>query len=99
MTKWYSPTTGIRLGCSERTRQDLSAVDDPGGAVMDQAWTAERWLVLLLRAVGGVCLLALIALVMPGGWVDAGHAWLGWGHFPDAPIAMYLARSVSALSA
>jgi hypothetical protein len=74
-------------------------MDNTGGAVMARSWTAERWLVLLLRAVGGVCLLALIALLMPGSWVDAGHAWLGWGHFPDAPIATYLARSVSALSA
>jgi hypothetical protein len=59
---------------------------------------AERWLVLLLRLVGGVCLLALIALWMPRGWMDAGHRWLGWGPFPDGPIAEYLARSVSALS-
>jgi hypothetical protein len=66
---------------------------------MGQPWTAERWLKLLLRLIGGVCLLALISLWMPWSWIDAGHRWLGWGVFPTAPIAEYLARSVSALSA
>lgn len=36
---------------------------------------------------------------MPSAWIDAGHRWLGWGPFPDGPVAEYLARSVSALSA
>jgi hypothetical protein len=56
-------------------------------------------LVLLLRLIGGLCLLALVALWMPRSWIEAGHRWLGWGEFPAAPIAEYLARSVSALSA
>jgi hypothetical protein len=60
---------------------------------------AERWLAGLLRVVGGVCLLALIPLCMPREWIDAGHRRLGWGPFPDAPVAEYLARSVSGLSA
>jgi hypothetical protein len=54
---------------------------------------------LLLRLIGGVCLLALVPLWMPQNWMDSGHRWLGWGVFPAAPIAEYLARSVSALSA
>jgi hypothetical protein len=66
---------------------------------MGQPWTAERWLMLLLRLIGGVCLLALFSLWMPRSWMDAGHRWLGWGVFPTAPIAEYLALSVSALSA
>jgi len=66
---------------------------------MKRAWAAEDSLKLLLRVVGGVCLLALISLWMPRDWIDAGHRWLGWGKFPDAPIAEYLARSVSALCA
>ena len=66
---------------------------------MGQRWTAEWWLVLLLRLIGGVCLLALVSLWMPRNWIDTGHRWLGWGEFPAAPIAEYLARSVSALSA
>jgi hypothetical protein len=58
----------------------------------------ERGLVLL-RLVGGVCLLALVSLWMPRSWIDAGHRWLGWGAFPASPIAEYLARSVSSLCA
>jgi hypothetical protein len=61
--------------------------------------TAERWLVLLLRLIGSVCLLALVPLWMPRNWIDLCHRWLGWGEFPAAPIAEYLARSVSALTA
>src|SRR5258708_26988720 len=69
------------------------------GTPMGQPWTAERWLVLLLRLVGGVCLIALVPLLMPRSWIEAGHAWLDLGAFPAAPIAEYLARSVSSLSA
>ncbi len=66
---------------------------------MARPLAAERWLVLLLRAVGGLCLLALVALWMPRSGIVTGHRWLGWGEFPATPIAEYLARSVSALSA
>ena len=59
----------------------------------------ERWLRLLLRILGGICVLALIALFVPRSWLDAGHRFLGLGPFPAAPIAEYLARSVSALCA
>ena len=65
---------------------------------MGQSAAAGYWLALLLRVVGGVCLLALAPLWMPRGWMAAGHRWLGWGPFPDGPAAEYLARSVSALS-
>ncbi len=67
-------------------------------SLQKQTELAEHWLALLLRIVGGVCLLALIALWMPRSWIDLGHHWLGWGPFPDGAIAEYLARSVSALS-
>jgi hypothetical protein len=60
---------------------------------------AERRLALLLRLIGGICLLALIPLWVPRSWIDVGHRWLGLGEFPTGPIAEYLARSVSALSA
>lgn len=55
-----------------------------------------RW---LLRVLSGICLLALIAVVMPDSWMIAAHEAMGLGPFPSAPIAEYLARSTSALSA
>ena len=54
---------------------------------------------LLLRVLGVICVLAVVPLVMPVRWLDAGHRWAGLGAFPAAPIAEYLARSVSALCA
>ncbi|MDX1965127.1 MAG: hypothetical protein SFX18_18430 [Pirellulales bacterium] len=53
----------------------------------------------LLRLVGGVCALAILALFMPHWLMVEMHARLGLGEFPQAPIAEYLARSVSALCA
>ena len=52
---------------------------------------------LLLRILGGICVSALIPLFMPRSWLDVGHQFLGLDEFPTAPIAEYLARSVSAL--
>jgi hypothetical protein len=66
---------------------------------MDHVPPAVRILKLLLRLVGGLCLLALVSFWMPRSWIEVSHRWLGWGEFPAAPIAEYLARSVSALSA
>ncbi len=60
---------------------------------------AESWLALLLRVIGGMCLLALVPLWMPREWIVLGHRWIGLGSFPESPIAEYLARSTSALSA
>src|SRR5215204_4226824 len=57
----------------------------------------ESWLKLLLRLLGVICTLALIPLFAPRSWLSAGHRFLGLGEFPAAPIAEYLARSVSAL--
>src|SRR5882762_10148652 len=68
-------------------------------ALLGQRWTAERWLVLLLRLIGSLCRLAVVSVWVPRSWIEAAHRWLGWGEFPAAPIAEYLARSVSALSA
>ena len=59
----------------------------------------EAWLKLLLRIFGGICVFAVIPLFMPRSWLDAGHQSLGLGQFLTAPIAEYLARSVSALCA
>lgn len=77
----------------------LEAILERMEALMGPQFAAEYGLKRLLRLVGGLCLLALVSLWMPRGWMEAGHQWLGWGEFPAAPIAEYLARSVSALSA
>src|SRR5215207_7494853 len=52
---------------------------------------------LLLRIFGFICVLAVVPLLVPRSWLDAGHRFLRLGAFPSAPIAEYLARSVSAL--
>ncbi len=60
---------------------------------------AERLLRLAVRVVGGVALVAVGCVVMPGGWMDAIHQWLGMGELPGEPVVGYLARSVSAFYA
>ena len=57
----------------------------------------ETWLKLLLRILGGICVLAVIPLFMPRSWLETSNQFVGLGQFPSAPIAEYLARSVSAL--
>jgi len=52
---------------------------------------------LLLRILGGICVLAVVPFFVPRTWINTGHRFLGLGEFPSAPIAEYLARSVSAL--
>lgn len=52
-----------------------------------------------LRVLGGIDMVAFIAVVMPSAWIQWGHQWSGLGEFPDAPITGYLARSASALYA
>ncbi len=61
-----------------------------------QAMTSpERVLRFLLRYLGSVSLLALVAVFMPSAWMDATHRWLGMGPLPSEPIVGYLARSLS----
>ena len=59
----------------------------------------SRRLQLLLRIFGIVCVLAVVPLIMPARFLSIVHQRLGLGPFPLAPIADYLARSVSALCA
>lgn len=59
----------------------------------------QTGLVLILRILGGVDLLALLAVFLPLGWMARTHAWLGMGELPPAPIVGYLTRSASALYA
>lgn len=61
--------------------------------------SSERWLQLLLRALGAFDLLALGAVVMPNSWMAAVHAWLGMGDMPQATVVEYLARSASLMYA
>ena len=59
----------------------------------------EILLLFVLRGVGTVSLLALVAVVLPYSWMDAIHSRLGLGRLPPEPIVGYLARSVSAFYA
>lgn len=55
----------------------------------------RRFLVGLLRAIGLLDLLALLAVISPRGWIEECHQSLGMGSFPVEPITGYLARSTS----
>jgi len=56
----------------------------------------ERYLTILLRVIGGMSLLALVAVFVPRAWMVWCHETLpGLGAFPDAPVTEYLARSTS----
>lgn len=57
----------------------------------------ERPLVWLLRAVGTVDLLSLLAVVMPRSWHEWAHEGAGLGPLPEGAIVFYLTRSASAL--
>jgi hypothetical protein len=58
---------------------------------------SQRTLALVLRAMGCLDLLAIIAVIMPAEWLDASHRWAGLGTMPHEPIVGYLAKSVSAM--
>jgi hypothetical protein len=58
-----------------------------------------KTLALFLRVTAVVLLLAVVAVFLPHAWMDAIHAWLGFGPLPELPVVSYLARSVSALYA
>jgi hypothetical protein len=56
---------------------------------------AERVLSFLLRYIGGVALLAIVAVFIPYEWMNSIHKALGMGALPAEPIVGYLARSLS----
>jgi hypothetical protein len=64
---------------------------------MSTSWptTSERLLKFLLRYIGSVSLLSLVAVFMPYSWMDVTHQWLGMGKLPAEPVVGYLARSAS----
>ncbi|MDX2199905.1 MAG: hypothetical protein SF069_13155 [Phycisphaerae bacterium] len=61
--------------------------------------TAARLLTILLRLIGGVMLLATLAVAMPTKWMAWTHTQIGLGDLPRGPIVEYLTRSLSALYA
>lgn len=74
---------------------------------LDPAWPnvelrmidrTEIRLARYLRLLGTICLTALLPTLMPFDWIASSHAWLGFGEFPSAPIAEYLARATSAIA-
>jgi hypothetical protein len=57
--------------------------------------TVDRALKALVRAIGAVSMLAIVAVFMPRAWMAAIHERVGLGPFPGGPIVEYLARSTS----
>ena len=57
----------------------------------------QRALALVLRTIGGLDLLAFIAVVMPEAWLEFAHGAAGLGTLPDGPTVGYLARTASAM--
>lgn len=51
------------------------------------AWT--------LRAAGAVEMLAFVSVVMPRGWMEASHRWLGLGEMPESAVLMFMIRQAS----
>ena len=55
----------------------------------------ERIQKLLLRLAGAFEVLAFFAVVMPRGWMEISHEWLGLGQMPHGPVLMFLIRQAS----
>ena len=51
----------------------------------------------ILRVVGALSMLAIVAVFMPLSWMASIHESLGLGKMAEGPIVEYLARSLSAL--
>lgn len=58
---------------------------------------SERLLRWLLAVSGVVMMTAFVAMLMPVGWMAWAERRLGFGGFPGAPLAEYLARLTSGL--
>lgn len=59
----------------------------------------ERWLAVLLWAMGILLLSALVPTFMPFAWMQHIHRELNLGELPFLPITVYLTRSLSLLYA
>jgi hypothetical protein len=66
---------------------------------MEGVTKEERILAYVLRGLGAIDLLAVLAVFLPIETMAAIHAWLGMGKLPDVPIVGYLTRSLSVLYA
>jgi hypothetical protein len=55
----------------------------------------EICLKVLLRYMGTVTMIALVAVFMPFSWMEGAHLVLGMGTLPTEPVTSYLARSLS----
>ena len=86
------PSTCPRVSIKANTH--IAQVDSPEINTMN---SRHRQLCFLLRALGVICVLAIIPLVIPFRFLDAAHQRMGLGSFPSGPIAEYLARSVCSL--
>jgi len=53
----------------------------------------------VLRVVGVLAMLAIVAVFMPLSWMASVHESIGMGKMSEGPIVEYLARSLSALYA
>ena len=53
----------------------------------------------ILRVVGILAMLAIVAAFMPLSWMASVHESIGLGKMPDGPIVEYLARSLTAIYA
>ncbi len=62
----------------------------------ERAETVLRWLLIVL---GVFAATAVIPMVMPFSWMQAGNDWLGLEPLAETPLAQYLTRSLSAVYA
>ena len=61
--------------------------------------TAEKLLMWILRGAGGVCVLAIVPMLMPIAWAQSAHAAIGLGELPGEQGVEYLVRGMSARGA
>ena len=50
---------------------------------------------ILLRLAGAFEILAFFAVIMPRGWMEIAHSWLGLGVMPHGAVLMFLIRQAS----
>ena len=61
--------------------------------------TAAKLLSWLMILVGGMAMLAVVAVIMPTAWMEAANDSIGLGPFHSSPLMEYLTRSLSLLYA